>query len=104
MHVRDSFSLETGLYSGIIFELTEQEELTGEEEENQHHNKSVAKVEEGGRCSSDRQLGNKEMNRVQEEIHRSTATGQERSPPPVIILQLNKTYRMRGWVNTQDKR
>ena len=28
------------------------------------------------------------MDRVQKEINRSTATGQERSPPPMIILQI----------------
>ena len=51
--------------------------LTSEKEENQHHDKSVAEVQEGGSCASDRQLGDKEMDRIQEEIHCSTATSQE---------------------------
>lgn len=53
------------------------QELTSEEEENQHHDESVAKVQKGGGCSSDCQLSDKEMNRVQEEIHCSTAASQE---------------------------
>ena len=52
-------------------------DLTSKEEENQHHDKSVAKVQKGGGCSSNCQLGDKEMNRIQEEIHCSTAASQE---------------------------
>lgn len=36
------------------------------------------------------------MNRVQEEIHGSTAASQEWTPPPVIILQINKSLKLRG--------
>lgn len=71
------------------------QDLTSEEEENQHHDESVAKVQEGGGCSSDCQLGAEEMNRVQEEIHRSTAPSQERPPPPVIILR-KKEFRTKS--------
>ena len=40
------------------------QDLTSKEEENQHHDKSVAKVQKGGGCPSDCQLSDKEMNRV----------------------------------------
>ena len=70
------------------------QDLTSKEEENQHHNKRVAEVQKGWGCSSDCQLRDKEMNRVQEEINCSTAASQEWTPPPVIILQINKSLRL----------
>ena len=51
--------------------------LTSEEEEDQHHDKGVTKIQEGGDCSSDRQFGEEEMDRIQKEIHCSTAASQE---------------------------
>ena len=47
--------------------------LTSEKEEDQHHDQCVAEVQEGGGCSCDGQFGDKEMNRVQKEIHCSTS-------------------------------
>lgn len=70
------------------------QDLTSKEEENQDHDKCVAKVQKGRGCSSDCQFSDKEMNRVQEEIHCSTTTSQEWTPPPVIILQTKRTLRL----------
>lgn len=67
-------------------EAGEKSHSSSEKEEDHHHNQCVAEVQEGGGCSCYGQFGDKEMNRVQKEIHRSTATSQEGTPPPVIIL------------------
>lgn len=58
-------------------EASEEAHSTSKEEENQDHDKCVAKVQKGRGCSSDCQFSDKEMNRVQEEIHCSTTTSQE---------------------------
>ena len=68
--------------------------LTSEKEEDQHHDQCVAEVQEGGGCSCDVQFGDKEMNRVQKEIHCSTSASQEGTPPPMIILQLSKALKI----------
>ena len=47
--------------------------LTSEKEEDQHHDQCVAEVQEGRGCSCNVQFGDKEMNRVQKEIHCSTS-------------------------------
>ena len=68
--------------------------LTSEKEEDQHHDQCVAEVQEGRGCSCDVQFGDKEMNRVQKEIHCSTSASQEGTPPPMIILQLSKALKI----------
>ena len=68
--------------------------LTSEKEEDQHHDQCVAEVQEGRGCSCDVQFSDKEMNRVQKEIHCSTSASQEGTPPPMIILQLSKALKI----------
>lgn len=59
---------------------------TSKQEKYDDHNKSVAKVEESAGRASDGQLGAEEMDRVEGQVESCTAPGQERSPPPVVIL------------------
>lgn len=61
--------------------------LTCEEEEDQDHNQSVAKVEDGAGRSNDLQLREEVMHSVDEEIDSGEAAGQEGTPPPVVILE-----------------
>ena len=76
--------------------------LTSEKEEDQHHDQCVAEVQEGRGCSCDVQFGDKEMNRVQKEIHCSTSASQEGTPPPMIILQLSKALKIRRNIVVRD--
>ena len=61
--------------------------LTCKQEEDKHHNEGIAKVEESAGESLNLQLGHVVMYTVDEEIHGGEATGQERAPPPVIVLK-----------------
>ena len=65
--------------------------LTCEEEEDEDHDHGIAKVEKGAGCSYDLQLGEEVVDRVDEQVDRREATGQERAPPPVVILDMEQT-------------
>lgn len=60
--------------------------LTCEKEKDEDHNHRVAEVENGARSSNDLQLREEVMHAVDEQVDRCEATGQEGTPPPVIIL------------------
>lgn len=59
---------------------------TCEEEEDEDHDHGIAKIEKGAGCSYDLQLGEEVMDSVDEQVDRREATGQERAPPPVVVL------------------
>lgn len=60
--------------------------LTCEEEEYKNHDHGVAKVKNGTSSSLDLKFGKEIMYSIDEEIHCSKSTGEEWSPPPVIVL------------------
>jgi hypothetical protein len=59
---------------------------SGEKEEEEHHDERVAKVQESARSVVDLKFRRKVMTTVDEEIDGGEATGEETSPPPVIVL------------------
>ena len=61
--------------------------LTCEQEEEECHNESVAKVEESGGGSLQIQLGVVVVDGVEEEVEGSEAARQERAPPPAVVLR-----------------
>uniref|UniRef100_A0A182INA6 Tox-SGS domain-containing protein n=1 Tax=Anopheles atroparvus TaxID=41427 RepID=A0A182INA6_ANOAO len=70
----------------------------GEQEEQKHHNQGVAKVQEGGCGVLDLQLRGEVVATVHEQVDRSKAGRQERSPPPVVV------FRAQMEVAQQDRR
>lgn len=58
----------------------------GEQEEQEHHDECVAKVEERGGGVLDWQFGHEVVAAVDEQIHCSESWSEERSPPPLIVL------------------
>lgn len=60
--------------------------LTREKEKDEDHNHRVAEVEDGAGSSNDLQLREEVMHAVDKQVGRCEATGQEGTPPPVIIL------------------
>ena len=61
--------------------------LTCEEEEYEHHDRGVAKVEDGAGGSYDLQLGEEVVDGVDKQVDGREAAGQEGAPPPVVVLQ-----------------
>lgn len=61
--------------------------LTCEKEKDEDHNHRVAKVEDGAGSSNDLQLREEVVHAVDEQVDCCKATGQEGTPPPVIILE-----------------
>lgn len=66
--------------------------LTCEKEKDEDHNHRVAEVEDGASSSNDLQLREEVMHAVDKQVDRCEATGQEGTPPPVIILDMS--YKM----------
>ena len=64
--------------------------LTCGDEEEEHNDPSIAKVEKGVDKATHLQLGEEEMDTVEEEIDGGEARCQEGSPPPVIVLKSKK--------------
>lgn len=60
--------------------------LTSQQEEKKHNDEGVTEIQEGTGCSMNLQLGHKIVNTVSKEVHRGETTGQERTPPPVVVL------------------
>lgn len=67
-------------------EASEESYRTGQQEEQEHHDQRVAKVQEGRGGVLDLQLGGEVVATVDEQIDRRKAGCQERSPPPVVVL------------------
>ena len=63
--------------------------LTSEEEEQEGHEEGVAKVEESADEAFNLEFGHVEVEAVEKEVDGSEATGHERTPPPVIVLENN---------------
>lgn len=61
--------------------------LTCEEEEDEHHDGGVTEVEDGAGGSYDLQLGEEVVDGVDKQVDGREATGQEGTPPPVVVLQ-----------------
>lgn len=70
----------------------ESKHLTCEKEKDEDHNHRVAEVEDGASSSDNLQLREEVVHAVDKQVHRSEATGQEGTPPPVVIL--NTGYKM----------
>lgn len=60
--------------------------LTCEKEKDKDHNHRVAEVQDGASGSNNLQLGEEVMYAIDKQVDRCEATGQEGTPPPVIIL------------------
>ena len=60
--------------------------LTCHNKEKEDHDESVAKVEKVGEGPSDGGLVDKVVNGEEEEVEGCGARGEERSPPPPIVL------------------
>lgn len=60
---------------------------TCEKEEAEDNNEGVSKVKESRGWPLHLQLGEVEVDAVDEEVDSSKATSQERSPPPMVVLQ-----------------
>lgn len=61
-------------------------DLTCEKEKDKDHNHRVAEVQDGASSSNNLQLGEEVMYAIDKQVDRCEATGQEGTPPPVIIL------------------
>lgn len=68
-----------------------QKHLTCQEEEEKNHDESVSEVEESRRCIFYVQFGDEVVDAVEKEVDGRETTGQETSPPPVIVLTTTKT-------------
>lgn len=69
--------------------------LTGKKEEEEYHDERVPKIEECRRGVGDFQFGDEVMHAVKKQVKGCKSTGQEATPPPVIILrkvQQRKSY------------
>lgn len=74
-------------HCSCLIELTSwRQNLTCEKEEDEDHNQSVSKVEDGAGSSDDLQLWEEVMDSIDKQIHCCEATGQEGTPPPVVVL------------------
>lgn len=62
--------------------------LTCEEEEQEHHDDGVAKVEERRHEARDVQLGHKVVNAVYEQVERGEPRSEVTAPPPVVVLDM----------------
>ena len=89
------FSLAAGellihLYHAVDFtdepETGKEPYRTGQQEEQEHHNQSVAEVEEGRGRILNLQLRGKIVTAVHEQIDGGEAGSEERSPPPMVVL------------------
>lgn len=67
-------------------ETSKETNCTSQQEEKKHNDEGVTEIQEGTGCSMNLQLGHKIVNTVSEEVHRSETTGQERTPPPVVVF------------------
>lgn len=59
---------------------------SSQQEEKEHNDKCVTKIEEGTSCSMYFQLGDKIVNTVAKQIDCCKTTGQEGTPPPMVIF------------------
>jgi len=67
-------------------EASEKSNGSCQKEKCENHDTCVSKVKESGRSSFNIQLCYKVMNAVYCKVERSEATGEEASPPPVVVL------------------
>ena len=64
--------------------------LTSQQEEQEHHDRGVAEVEEGRSGSLDLQLCQKVVDAVTKQVERCASAGQKAPPPPVVVLMKHK--------------
>ena len=69
--------------------------LTGEKEEEDEHDGGVAEVEDHGGHAFHLQLGEVEVDRVDEEVERRAARRQVAPPPPPVVLFESNCYDLR---------
>ena len=63
--------------------------LTCKKEEYKHHDEGVSEVKKGADKPRDGELRYEVVDAVDEEIDSRESTSQERSPPPVVVLERN---------------
>ena len=61
--------------------------LTSHDEEEEHHDEGVTKVEQVAECAGDGGFVGEVMQGEEEEVESSCACGEERPPPPAVILR-----------------
>lgn len=65
--------------------------LTCKEEEYEHHDHSIAEVQDGAGSTDDLEFGEEIVHSVDEQVNRCKAARQEGSPPPVIVLRKSES-------------